>query len=125
MSWRNKIRSSILRRAQGSVETVLDAVNDFQDKGGVARLLGDATGRGVVVQHSGRKTLRQYYENLETPFGADMASVKSNYRRLMRKYHPDRHGDDPEREALATALSQELTQAYKAIQEHHKRLGRK
>ena len=49
-----------------------------------------------------------------------METVKKSYRRLMQKYHPDRYANDPEMEKLATELSQELSQAYKAIKAYHK-----
>ena len=37
--------------------------------------------------------------------------IKSAHRRLLRKYHPDRHANDPEKLEDATRLSQELTRA--------------
>lgn len=62
-----------------------------------------------------RRQLRQYYANLELPFGADLDEVKSAFRRLMRQYHPDKHQDDPARRQLATQLSQKLTVAYNEL----------
>jgi len=62
-----------------------------------------------------RRQLRQYYANLELPFGASLEEVKHAYRRLMRQYHPDKHQDDPARRQLATQLSQKLTVAYNEL----------
>src|SRR5687767_7998959 len=41
--------------------------------------------------------IRRYYANLELPIGAPLSEVKAAYRRLMRRYHPDRHQHDPDR----------------------------
>lgn len=62
-----------------------------------------------------RRQLRQYYANLELPFGAELDEVKSAFRRLMRQYHPDKHQEDPARRQLATQLSQKLTVAYNEL----------
>lgn len=62
-----------------------------------------------------RRQVRQYYANLELPYGADLDQVKKAYRRLMRQYHPDRHQEDPARRKLATQLSQKLTVAYNEL----------
>ncbi len=62
-----------------------------------------------------RREVRQYYANLELPFGASFDDVKQSYRRLMRVYHPDKHQDDPARRQLATKLSQKLTKAYNEL----------
>jgi hypothetical protein len=62
-----------------------------------------------------RRKVRQYYANLELPFGASLEDVKTSYRRLMRQYHPDKHQLDPARRELATQLSQKLTVAYSEL----------
>jgi curved DNA-binding protein CbpA len=62
-----------------------------------------------------RKQVRQYYANLELPFGASLEEVKHAYRRLMRQYHPDKHQEDPARRQLATQLSQKLSVAYNEL----------
>jgi DnaJ-domain-containing protein 1 len=56
--------------------------------------------------------LAQLYAQLECPYGADMNAVRKQYRALMRKYHPDMHSNSPEKQRLATELSQRLTMAY-------------
>ena len=64
------------------------------------------------------KNLRDFYANLEVPYGSDLETCKESYRRLMRKYHPDRHAESAEMEELATELTQELTRAYQAIESY-------
>ncbi|HEY3352646.1 MAG TPA: J domain-containing protein [Polyangia bacterium] len=62
------------------------------------------------------KRLAQLYAQLEVPVGADLAEIKAAYRRLMRKYHPDNYGTDPKKAALATELTQKLSQAYRELE---------
>ena len=39
--------------------------------------------------------LADWYRQLDLQPGADMAQIKSSYRQLMRKYHPDMHAGKP------------------------------
>ena len=64
--------------------------------------------------------IAEYYKVLDLPDGADFAQVKSAYRKLMRKYHPDRHVGNPKKLKAATELSMRVTQAYNALEEHLK-----
>lgn len=60
--------------------------------------------------------IRQAYASLEVPPGSDFETVRKAYRNLMRKYHPDRHAQSPEKQKAATELAQKLTQAYKLLE---------
>jgi len=83
-----------------------------------------AKGRARGRQHRDReqspqeKQLAQYYANLELEPGASLDDIRTAYRELMRKYHPDKHLGDPERHKAATLLAQNLTTAYKALVDH-------
>lgn len=57
------------------------------------------------------------YAALELKPGADFVEVKSQYRKLMRKYHPDKHAGSPEKEKAAHELTQKLTDAYKTLEQ--------
>ena len=59
----------------------------------------------------------QLYAQLECPYGADINTVRKQYRALMRKYHPDLHSRDAEKQRLATDLSQRLTAAYNELRQ--------
>ena len=59
----------------------------------------------------------QDYRNLELEPGADFATVKQAYRRLMRTYHPDRYAHDPERQRVATEISARLNASFNRIRE--------
>ena len=59
--------------------------------------------------------LAGYYSNLEVPYGADLETVRASWRRLVRKYHPDLHGTDPEKQRVATELVKGLNQAFEQL----------
>jgi DnaJ-domain-containing protein 1 len=60
--------------------------------------------------------IRRAYAALEVPAGSDFATVRRSYRTLMRKYHPDRHTQSPEKQKAANELAQKLTDAYKKLE---------
>jgi DnaJ-domain-containing protein 1 len=60
--------------------------------------------------------IRRAYASLEVPYGSDFETVRAAYRTMMRKYHPDRHAQTPEKQKAATELAQKLTQAYKLLE---------
>ncbi|HUQ06129.1 MAG TPA: J domain-containing protein, partial [Kofleriaceae bacterium] len=59
-----------------------------------------------------------WYRVLDLAPGSDMAAVKSNYRKLMRKYHPDLHAHDDRKQKAANELSMRVTTAYNGLQAH-------
>ncbi len=89
--------------------------------------------RGAMVaaerpHAKGRRTpsrrIVQFYANLELSEDASLEEVRSAYGRLMERYHPDRHANDPERHRAATKLAAQLTEAYEALLEHLQSSGR-
>ncbi len=74
--------------------------------------------------HSGVRAdsvLARYYANLELPYGADLVAVRRAWKRLLRRYHPDLHGADPERQQVATELVQGLNRAFEGLRRHLER----
>ena len=65
-----------------------------------------------------RQALRELYAQLEVPYGASFEEVKKSFRRLMRKYHPDLHAGNPQKQKTATQLTMSLTQAYNELEQH-------
>jgi DnaJ-domain-containing protein 1 len=119
----SSFKDRISRNLRANLNDILDRVSEFEESGGFRRIvepLADELGFEAPAPRAGggEKSIRDYYANLEVPFGADLETVKESYRRLMRKYHPDRHSSDPEMEELATELTQELTRAYQAIESY-------
>ncbi|MGE0550187.1 MAG: J domain-containing protein [Kofleriaceae bacterium] len=62
--------------------------------------------------------LAEWYKTLDVPVGADMAQIKTAYRQLMRKYHPDMHAGNPQKQKAATELSMKVTTAYNGLVDH-------
>jgi len=68
-------------------------------------------------------TLSTYYEELESKSSDDMATIKKNYRRLIKEYHYDSIAskDLPEEMVkFAKEKTQKLNEAYSAIKEARK-----
>ncbi len=59
----------------------------------------------------------RYYRMLELPYGAPLFNVKASYKRLMKKYHPDKYQSDEQRET-ATELVKKLNEAYSELVKH-------
>jgi DnaJ-domain-containing protein 1 len=76
--------------------------------------------------HSGRPPrpgsteaqLLEWYRVLDVQVGADMAQIKTSYRQMMRKYHPDMHAGNPQKQKAATELSMRVTTAYNGLVAH-------
>jgi len=62
--------------------------------------------------------LAEWYKVLDLSPGAEMSQIKTNYRQLMRKYHPDMHAGNPSKQKAATELSMRVTAAYNGLIAH-------
>jgi len=62
--------------------------------------------------------LLEWYRVLDLQLGADMAQIKTSYRQMMRKYHPDMHANNPQKQKAATELSMRVTTAYNGLVSH-------
>ncbi len=60
----------------------------------------------------------EWYRVLDLQPGAEMSQIKSSYRQLMRKYHPDMHAGNPTKQKAATELSMRVTTAYNSLVDH-------
>ncbi|KAK1305662.1 Chaperone protein dnaJ 15 [Acorus calamus] len=60
---------------------------------------------------------KDYYKVLEVDYDATEENIRSNYRRLALKWHPDKH---PNNES-ATAKFQEIDEAYRVLSDPEKR----
>ena len=60
----------------------------------------------------------EWYRVLDLSVGAEMSQIKSSYRQLMRKYHPDIHAGNPGKQKAATELSMRVTAAYNGLVAH-------
>jgi len=83
---------------------------------------GSGSARGQSARSprpgSSEAQLLEWYRVLDLQLGADMVQVKSSYRQLMRKYHPDMHAGNPQKQKAATELSMRVTTAYNGLVAH-------
>jgi DnaJ-domain-containing protein 1 len=77
--------------------------------GGSARR---APGRGAS------EAIAKHYKTLDLPQGASFDDVKRAFRALMRKYHPDMHSGNPQKQKAASELSKQMTEAYNELEKH-------
>lgn len=68
--------------------------------------------------------IRQAYAVMELPLGASSEEVRKAYKRLLRRYHPDKHQQHPERLDHATELTQAIRQHYELLMAWLKEQGR-
>lgn len=55
---------------------------------------------------------KEYYANLELPYGASFSEIKTAYRKLLKKYHPDKFYNDEKKLQLAQEVVIKLNLAY-------------
>jgi len=67
---------------------------------------------------SSEAQLVEWYRVLDVQPGAEKSAIKSSYRQLMRKYHPDMHAGNPGKQKAATELSMRVTGAYNGLMQH-------
>jgi DnaJ-domain-containing protein 1 len=60
----------------------------------------------------------RWYGVLELPAGAELQAVRSSYRRLLFRFHPDKFAGDPDKQRMATELTRGLTVAYRGLAAH-------
>jgi DnaJ-domain-containing protein 1 len=60
-----------------------------------------------------------YYAALELPANASFEEIKRAYKMLMKKYHPDRFHNEPQKKQYAEAVTQKLNEAYAYFEKKH------
>lgn len=111
---RRRVRQEADREAKRRAEEAQrsSATRAGSTGGAGARDSGGAARRPPTPQDA----IRKAYAALEVPPGSDFATVRTAYRTLMRKYHPDRHAQSPEKQKTAHELAQKLTESYKTLE---------
>jgi curved DNA-binding protein CbpA len=74
----------------------------------------------VVVAAAGGGKEKSHYEILGVPKNADDNAIKKAYRKLAKKYHPDRH-QDPKKKEKAEQLFIKVAKAYETLIDPEKR----
>mmetsp|Transcript_13648 Transcript_13648/g.28192 ORF Transcript_13648/g.28192 Transcript_13648/m.28192 type:complete len:87 (-) Transcript_13648:11-271(-) len=60
---------------------------------------------------------RDYYKILRVPHTATIKEIKTSYRKLALRFHPDAHGGDPDK----TAEFRVVTEAYGVLSDESKK----
>ena len=66
------------------------------------------------------KKEKEYYAILELEYGAGFDKIKSAYRRLLKKYHPDMFQNRPEKLETAQKLTEKINEAYSYFERKYK-----
>lgn len=61
----------------------------------------------------------KYYDALEIQPGASFDQIKAAYKKVMKKYHPDKYHSDPEKYKYAQQISQKINEAYSHFKKKH------
>ncbi|KAJ8601658.1 hypothetical protein CTAYLR_010455 [Chrysophaeum taylorii] len=72
---------------------------------------------GLAALVSGRKKAKTYYEILEIPKSASSKEIKSAYRRLALKWHPDKNPENPD----AADEFRKVAEAYEVLSDEKRR----
>ena len=64
----------------------------------------------------------KYLANLECQPGASFAEIKAAYKRLVKKYHPDIHSQDPKKQKIAQAIVTQLNEAFEHFEGKYKKI---
>jgi hypothetical protein len=96
-----------------------EELNDYMRTGS-----RDSSHQGTEEQSARRhapadESLRQDYANLEVPFGSDIETVRRSYKTLMLKYHPDKHGGDPQAQKIALEITKKINESFERIRAGH------
>jgi DnaJ-domain-containing protein 1 len=111
----SELEAELERRRQTREAAARAARARAEESVRAARARADESARRAPRPPTGGDEIRRAYAALEVAYGADFVTVRKSYRTLMRKYHPDRHGQSPEKQKAANELAQRLTAAYRVL----------
>ncbi len=64
------------------------------------------------------ENLRQDYANLKVPFASPFKKVEESYKKLIKKYHPDKFAGSPEKLKSATDISSRINRSFQNIEKY-------
>jgi DnaJ-domain-containing protein 1 len=114
-------------RQRAAADEAFRRMKDQAARGGPASSGSSNGGRGSAYGQASSRPPRpgsteaqllEWYRVLDLQLGADMAQIKTAYRQMMRKYHPDMHAGSPQKQKAATELSMRVTTAYNGLVAH-------
>lgn len=115
------------RKSQNKMHKILGASIGWIVGGPVGAALGLLVGHtlqdhlDLPEKESGNPGLRRHYDVLEVPYNAKTEEIKTAYKRMARKYHPDSFKDaDPVLQELAKEKMTEINEAHSRIMDRIK-----
>lgn len=114
--FRNIIRSRLLTRDTWEVDysRYLDDLNNESSQSSQ-----ENSYQSYTQSESSRANTREagYYANLELKEGADFPEIKAAYKRLVKKYHPDKFHHDEQKRKYAEQVTQKLNEAFRYFED--------
>jgi len=106
-----------MQEAWDELNTYLNGEEGFRSQGSSRNRSqdDDTRRRNEHVSQGEIENLRKDYTNLEVSFGASFDQVKRSYKKLLRRYQPNRHFTDPEKLKLATEITMKINESYNRI----------
>ena len=104
-----EIEASVGKKAGRAARKVRSAAEDAWERAFEASQARRAAGGGD------EQDVARWYKTLELEPDADLDAVRKAYKKLMRKYHPDRFASDPEKYEAATKIATKITAAYNGL----------
>jgi DnaJ-domain-containing protein 1 len=108
-------RESDYRFSDPDVSEAWAELEEFMRSGKAGRTTGGERGHARGAPGPRDEDLRQDYANLEVPFGSDLTEVIKAYKRLILRYHPDKHSGDPEKIRIATEITKKINESFERI----------
>ncbi len=112
-----------------SDEDLRDAFEELEDymrggesSGSGSRFRGSTPGSGTRAAASDPpEVLRKDFANLDIPFGSSLEQARAAHRKLMVSYHPDRHTANPDKQRIATEITQRVNNSFQRIRHYYER----
>jgi len=76
--------------------------------------------RTEIPETNNNNIEQKYYSILGVEYGASFNKIKSAYRMLLKKYHPDLYLDDEKKLQTAKKLTQKINEAYTYFERKYK-----
>lgn len=112
------------RTADPDMRDAWDELNDYLNETEPERTDGTGGSRWETgptnTEEKNRIKLKEDYANLEVPFAVSFSVVKTKYKSLVKKYHPDINASDPEKLRIATEIMKKLNTSYQRIKNFEK-----
>ena len=100
--------------ADSDYEEAWDELNDFLSSPETGRRNSSPKNKPSSIPLT-PEMLRPDYLNLELPFGSSFSTVKTTYKKLIIKYHPDKNNSDTISMKKATEKTKDLNISFQKI----------